>query len=88
MVEHQFEQTDRHYSIVLKGHLDDSWSDRLGGMVITRAFTEDKQPMSILIGRLSNGSPSWVVSRVQPMNTGMAVATWATDGGKLGTSSM
>ena len=21
------------------GHLDDSWSDRLGGMVVTRAFT-------------------------------------------------
>jgi hypothetical protein len=36
----------------VQGHLDDSWSDRLGGMVITRAFTADKQPMTILIGRL------------------------------------
>jgi hypothetical protein len=40
------------YRIRVKGHLDDSWSDRLGGMVITRAFTEDKQPMTILIGHL------------------------------------
>jgi hypothetical protein len=40
------------YRIRVQGHLDDSWSDRLGGMVITLAFTEDKQPMSILIGNL------------------------------------
>ena len=40
------------YRIRVQGHLDDNWSDRLGGMVITRAFTEDKQPMSILIGHL------------------------------------
>ena len=36
------------YRIRVQGHLDDSWSDRLGGMVITRAFTADKQPMTIL----------------------------------------
>lgn len=40
------------YRIRVQGHLDDSWCDRLGCMVITRAFTEDKQPMSILIGHL------------------------------------
>ena len=40
------------YRIRAQGHIDDSWSGRLGGMVITRAFTEDKQPMSILIGHL------------------------------------
>ncbi len=40
------------YRIRVQGHLDDSWSDRLGGMVITRAFTADKQPMTILIGKL------------------------------------
>jgi hypothetical protein len=38
------------YRIQVQGHLDDSWSDRLGGMLITRAFTKDNQPMSILIG--------------------------------------
>lgn len=42
------------YRIRVQGHLDDSWSDRLGGMVLTRAFTEDKQPMSILIGNLKD----------------------------------
>jgi hypothetical protein len=42
------------YRIRVQGHLDDSWSDRLGGMVITRAFTEDKQPMTILIGHLKD----------------------------------
>jgi hypothetical protein len=40
------------YRIRVQGHLDDSWSDRLGGMVVTRAFTEDKKPMTILIGHL------------------------------------
>ncbi len=42
------------YRICALGHLDDDWSSRLGGMVITRAFTEDKQPMTILIGHLSD----------------------------------
>jgi hypothetical protein len=42
------------YRIRVQGHLEDSWSDRLGGMVITRAFTEDKQPMTILIGHLQD----------------------------------
>ncbi len=42
------------YRIRVQGHLDDDWTDRLGGMVITRAFTEDKQPMTILIGHLSD----------------------------------
>ena len=40
------------YRIRVKGHLDDSWSDRLGGMVLTRAFTSSSQPMTILIGKL------------------------------------
>ena len=40
------------YRIRVQGHLDDSWSGRLGGMVVTRAFTGDKKPMTILIGPL------------------------------------
>ena len=40
------------YRVRVKGHLDDSWSSRLGGMVLTRAFTSDNQPMTILIGKL------------------------------------
>ena len=42
------------YRIRVQGHLEDSWSDRLCGMVITRAFTEDKRPMTILIGHLQD----------------------------------
>ena len=42
------------YRIRVQGHLEDLWSERLSGMIITRAFTEDKQPMSILIGRLKD----------------------------------
>ena len=42
------------YRIRAQGHLDDSWSDRLGGMVLTRAFTAEKQPMTILIGHLKD----------------------------------
>jgi hypothetical protein len=42
------------YRIRPQGHLDDSWSDRLGGMVLTRAFTANKEPMTILIGHLND----------------------------------
>ena len=42
------------YRVRVQGHLDDSWSDRLGGMIITRAFTADKEPMTILIGHLKD----------------------------------
>lgn len=42
------------YRIRVEGHLDDDWSDRLGGMVITRAFTADAEPMTILIGHLKD----------------------------------
>jgi hypothetical protein len=42
------------YRVRVQGHLDDSWSDRLGGMVLTRAFTANKQPMTILIGHLKD----------------------------------
>ena len=40
------------YRIRVQGHLGDSWSDRLGDMIITRAFTGNKEPMTILIGNL------------------------------------
>ena len=42
------------YRIRVKGHIDDSLSDILGGMVINRAFTAEKQPMTILIGQLKD----------------------------------
>ncbi len=42
------------YRIRAQGHINDSWAGRLGGMVITRAFTSDKQPMTILIGHLED----------------------------------
>lgn len=42
------------YRIRLTGHIDDSLSGQLGGMVITRAFTSDSRPMTILVGHLSD----------------------------------
>ena len=42
------------YRIRVQGHLDDSLSDYLGGMVITRAFSEDNEPLSILVGQLQD----------------------------------
>ncbi len=42
------------YRIRVQGHLDDRWSDRLGGMVITRAFSDNRQPMTILTGLLQD----------------------------------
>jgi hypothetical protein len=40
------------YRVRVQDHLDDSWSDRLGGMVVTRAYTVSKQPTTILVGDL------------------------------------
>jgi hypothetical protein len=40
------------YRIRVAGHIDDNLSDQLGGMIITRAFTADKQPITILVGQL------------------------------------
>lgn len=40
------------YRIRVEGHIGDEMSDQLNGMVITRAFTSDKNPMTILVGQL------------------------------------
>jgi hypothetical protein len=45
-------ETPATYRIRVQGHFDEYWSDRLGGMVITRAFTASKQPVTILVGHL------------------------------------
>lgn len=47
-------ETPAVYRIRVKGHIDEGLSDQLGGMVITRAFTEEKQPMTILVGQLTD----------------------------------
>ena len=40
------------YRIRVTGHIEDSLADLLGGMVITRAFTSDSRPMTILVGHM------------------------------------
>ena len=42
------------YRIRVRGHLDERFADQLGGMVITRAFTSEKEPMTILIGPMKD----------------------------------
>jgi hypothetical protein len=42
------------YRIRVTGHIDDSFSGQLSGMIITRAFTADTQPITILIGHLKD----------------------------------
>jgi len=36
------------------GHIQDSLADRLGGMVITRAFMSDGRPITILVGHMAD----------------------------------
>jgi len=45
-------ETPATYRIRVQGHIADSWSDRLADMIITRAFTGNNQPMTILVGHL------------------------------------
>jgi len=42
------------YRIRVRGHVDERYSDRLGDMVITKAFTSEKEPMTILIGPMKD----------------------------------
>ena len=42
------------YRIRVTGHIDDSLSGQLGGMIITRAFTADSRPITILVGHLKD----------------------------------
>ena len=45
-------ETPATYRIRVQGHLDDSWADRLSGMIISRAFTDKNNPITILVGHL------------------------------------
>ena len=38
------------YSITVEGHLDETWSERLGGMGITTRTRADKTTVSTLVG--------------------------------------
>ena len=42
------------YRIRIQGHIDDSWVNQLEGLVITKAFSASKQPVTILVGQLAN----------------------------------
>jgi hypothetical protein len=42
------------YRLRVTGHIDDSLSVQLGGMIVTRAFTADSRPITILVGHLSD----------------------------------
>ena len=45
-------ETPANYRIRVQGHIGKTWVDRLGGMVVTKAYTSEKQPMTILVGHL------------------------------------
>jgi hypothetical protein len=42
------------YKIRVRGHLDDSWSDRIGGMQITEIRGSDGDAETILVGRIAD----------------------------------
>ena len=49
------------YRIRVQGHILDSWTEQLGDMIVTRAFTSEKEPMTILIGRMNDQAALWGV---------------------------
>jgi hypothetical protein len=68
------------YRIKVRGYLDDSWSDRLGGMTITSKSQGDGPPVTTLTGELLDeaalagvlgtlydlGYPLQMVKKVEP----------------------
>jgi len=47
-------ETPATYRIRVQGSLDNSWSDRLGGMAITKDPKADELPVTILVGHLAD----------------------------------
>ena len=47
-------ETPAIYRIRVQGLLDASWSDRLGGMAISRTTTGSRAPVTILVGHLTD----------------------------------
>ena len=45
-------ETPSTYRIRVQGRLDETWTDRLGGMAITSTTTEEKLPVTLLVGPL------------------------------------
>ncbi len=41
-----------HYRIRVQGLLDESWSERLGGLQITKISQKDKAPVTELVGQM------------------------------------
>ena len=59
----------KRYRIRIHGHLDTSWSERLGDLIITRAYTKHKQPMTILAGSLlDQAALSGVLNTLHELN--------------------
>lgn len=57
------------YRIRVTGHIDDSLSGHLGGMIITRAFTADSRPITILVGHVQDqASLSGVLNELYEMH--------------------
>ena len=48
---YDFDRT-REYRIRVQGFLDESWSERLGGLRITTSKIGDQKPVSVLVGQL------------------------------------
>ena len=44
--------TPAYYRIKIRGFLDESWSNQMGGIVIRQANTADQTPISILQGEM------------------------------------
>ena len=44
------------YKIIVKGELDGSWSERLGGLQINVDRSKDKKPITLLIGQINDQS--------------------------------
>lgn len=42
------------YRIVVEGYLDPSYSDRVGGMIITTTKNGDRKPITTLCGKVSD----------------------------------
>ena len=57
------------YRIRIHGHLDSSWSAQLAEMVITRAYSRQEKPLTILIGPLPDQSSlSGVLNTLYDLN--------------------
>ena len=70
------------YEIRVRGHLEEKWSDQLGGLQITATHGSDGQQETILVGRVvDQGALTGVLHTLYELHLPVVSVQWVDSGG-------